>query len=143
MPGVPIHNRVLGNGVERRSLVFTFYPNGTNNSALPLDDPAGPTSSSDVASVVRNGSAGEFLVTLQYPVQRVLCRTADIQLAAVANLDTQFATQANIGTSTPATFLVRSHATGTPTDIAQGANNSIAVHLELELAGNTASLLAV
>lgn len=140
MAGVPSHNSVLGNGVMRRSISFTFYPNGVSNAALPIDDPAGPTASADVASVVRNATAGEYLITMQYPVQRVLSRTADVQLAAVANLDTQYATQGNVGTGTPATFLLRTHATGVPTDIAQGAQNSVSVHLELELAGPAALL---
>jgi hypothetical protein len=109
-------------------LNVVFYPQGTSNTAYTVA--AGTmVGGKGVASVVRNGSAGEWLITLQDSYKRLLKRGGSIQMAAATDLSLQFATIANVGTTSAPTILVRALAGATPTDIAANANNSISISL--------------
>lgn len=111
-----------------REINLTFYPQGTSNTAYTVA--AGTLAGGKgVASVARNASAGEFLITLQDPYKRLLSRYGSVQMAAATDLHLQFATIANLGTSSNVTVLVRTLAGATPTDIAANANNSVSVTL--------------
>lgn len=103
----------------------TFFPQGTSNPTFTAANCKG------VASIVRNGGAGEWLITLQDCYKRLLSKYGSIQLASAADLNLQFATIANLGSSTnaPVTVLVRALAGATPTDISANANNSVSVTL--------------
>ncbi len=104
-------------------LNFRFFPAGASNPTTTAQDIKG------VASIARNGTAGEWLITLQDSYKRLLSAQATIQMATATDLVPQFATIANVGTTTPVTLLLRANAAATPTDIAAGANNSISVTL--------------
>ncbi len=106
-----------------RMLNIRFFPAGTSNPTYSAQDTKG------VASIVRNGTAGEWLITLQDSYKRLLSAQATIQMATATDLVPQFATIANVGTATPVTLLLRANAAAVPTDIAAGANNSISVTL--------------
>lgn len=107
---------------------MTFYPQGTSNTAYTVA--AGTlVGGKGVASVVRNASAGEYLITMQDTYARLLSRHGSIQMAAATDLILQFATITNVGTGTAPTILVRALAGATPTDIAANANNSVSVVL--------------
>lgn len=106
-----------------KALHITFFPAGTGNPTTTARDIKG------VASIVRNGTAGEWLITLQDTYKRLVSKTGSIQMAASTDLTFQFATIANVGTTTAPTILVRALAVATPTDIAADANNSISVSL--------------
>ena len=112
-----------------RIIDLTFFPQGASNTAYTVA--AGTlVGGKGVASVVRNGSAGEYLITLQDSYKRLLSKYGSIQMAAATDLNLQFATIANLGSSTAAvTVIVRALAGATPTEIAANANNSISVTL--------------
>jgi hypothetical protein len=127
--GVPIHNPVRGNGVERRSIAVRFFPNGASAADAQLErhDPNG-----DVASVLRTAQ-GTWQVILNYGVQKVLSMQATVQHPTAADLVPQFGSLTNEGTADPLTFVVRANAVATATDITGNANASISLQLELEL----------
>ncbi|HEY5955555.1 MAG TPA: hypothetical protein VIV60_03335 [Polyangiaceae bacterium] len=107
---------------------LTFLPQGTSNTAYTVA--AGTlVGGKGVASVVRNATAGEWLITLQDTYARLLSKYGSIQMASATDLTLQFATIANVGTATAPTILVRALAGATPTDIAANANNSVSVTL--------------
>lgn len=107
---------------------LTFYPQGTSNTAYTVA--AGTlVGGKGVASVLRNSSAGEYLITLQDTYARLLSKYGSIQMASATDLNLQFATIANVGTASAPTILVRALAGATPTDIAADANNSVSVTL--------------
>jgi hypothetical protein len=107
---------------------LTFYPQGTSNTAYTVA--AGTlVGGKGVASVARNSSAGEYLITLQDTYARLLSKYGSIQMASATDLNLQFATIANVGSGSAPTILVRALAGATPTDIAANANNSISVTL--------------
>jgi hypothetical protein len=101
----------------------TFFPQGTSN---PLFTPA---NCKGFASIVRNGTAGEWLITVQDTFRRILARGGSIQMASATDLNLQFATIAGVASTSPPTLIVRTLAGATPTDIAANANNSITVSL--------------
>lgn len=128
--GVPIHNPVRGNGVERRSVAVRFFPNGASAADAQLErhDPNG-----DVASVLRTAQ-GTFQVILNYGVQKVLSMQATVQHPTAADLVPQFGSLTNEGSSTdPLTLVVRTNAVATATDITGNANASVSLNLDLEL----------
>jgi hypothetical protein len=104
-------------------LNIRFFPAGTGNPTTTAQDIKG------VASIVRNGTAGEWLITLQDSYKRLLSAQATIQMASATDLVPQFAAIANVGTTSPVTLLLRANAGATPTDIAANANNSVSVTL--------------
>ena len=104
-------------------LNLTFFPAGTSNPTFTAANCKG------VASIVRNGGAGEWLITLSDTYKRLIKRSGSIQMASATDLSLQFATIANVGGTTPPTIIVRALAGATPTDIAANANNSIALSL--------------
>lgn len=107
---------------------LTFFPQGTSNTAYTVA--AGTlVGGKGVASVLRNSSAGEWLITLQDTYARLLSKTGSIQMASATDLTLQFATIANVGSASAPTILVRALAGATPTDIAANANNSVSVVL--------------
>lgn len=107
---------------------LTFYPQGTSNTAYTVA--AGTlVGGKGVASVARNAAAGEWLITLQDPYKKLLSRWGSIQMASATDLNLQFATIANLGTSSAVTVLVRALAVATATDIAANANNSVSITL--------------
>ncbi len=106
-----------------RSLNLRFFPAGTGNPTTTAQDVKG------VSSIVRNGTAGEWLITLQDSYKRLLSAQATIQMATATDLVPQFATIANVGTTSPVTLILRANTGATPTDIAANANNSIFVSL--------------
>lgn len=109
-------------------LNLTFYPQGTSNTAYTVA--AGTlVGGKGVASVARNATAGEWLITLQDTYARLLSKYGSIQMASATDLTLQFATIANVGTASAPTILVRALAGATPTDIAADANNSVSVTL--------------
>ena len=87
-------------------VVFQFFPNGTSQSALTVED----YGSGRVASVARTSNAGEYLVTMAHsyykagPITPVLSMTT---LATAALLEASVATVSNEATATALTFLVR------------------------------------
>ena len=108
------------------TLNITFYPDGTSNPTYSAQDTKG------VASLVRNGTAGEWLITLQDTYKRLVSKLGSIQMATAADLTFQFATIANVGTASNVTVLVRALAVATATDIAADANNSVSVQLNFD-----------
>lgn len=107
---------------------LTFFPQAASNTAYTVA--AGTlVGGKGVASVVRNATAGEWLITLQDTYKRLMSKYGSIQMAAATDLTFQFATIANVGTTTAPTILVRALAVATPTDIAANANNSVSVTL--------------
>lgn len=102
---------------------MTFFPQGTSDPTFTASACKG------VASIVRNGGAGEWLITLQDTHKRLLSKWGSIQMASATDLTFQFATIANVGTTSAVTVLVRALAGATPTDIAANANNSVSVTL--------------
>lgn len=112
-------------GLSRKPKIlnFRFFPAGTGNPTTTAQDIKG------VSSIVRNGTAGEWLITLKSPYKRLLSAQATIQMASATDLVPQFATIANVGTASAVTLLLRANAAATPTDIAANANNSISVTL--------------
>ncbi len=106
-----------------RTLNITFFPAGTSNPTTNAQDIKG------VASIVRNGGAGEWLITLQDTYKRLIRASGTIQMASATDLNLQVATVANVGTTSAVTVIVRALAGATPTDIAANANNSISVQL--------------
>ncbi len=111
-----------------KEINLTFYPQGTSNTAYTVA--AGTlVGGKGVASVARNASAGEWLITMGDPYKRLLSRYGSIQMAAATDLQLQFATIANLGSTSSPTILVRALAGATPTDIAANANNSVSVTL--------------
>jgi hypothetical protein len=106
-----------------RMLNFRFFPAGAGNPTTTAQDVKG------VASIVRNGTAGEWLITLQDTYKRLLSAQATIQMATATDLVPQFSTISNVGTTSAVTLLLRANAVATPTDIAANANNSISVTL--------------
>jgi hypothetical protein len=125
---IPIHNPVRGNGVERRSVAISFFPNGASD---PVDvrDPNG-----DVASVTRTGQSA-YLVTLNYPVQKVLSATATLQLAALADIDPQLGAYSSLeGAAGNMAIPIRLHtAAAAAAEVAANADNRVNLQLELEL----------
>lgn len=105
-----------------RMLNIRFFPAGAGNPTSTAQDVKG------VASITRN-NAGEWLITLQDTYKRLLSAQATIQMATATDLVPQFATIANVGTTSAVTLLLRANAVATPTDIAANANNSISVTL--------------
>lgn len=101
----------------------TFFPAGTSNPTFTASACKG------VASIVRNGTAGEWLVTLQDTYKRLLSKWGSIQMASATDLTFQFATIANVGSNAPVTILIRANAGATPTDISANANNSVSFTL--------------
>ena len=126
--GVPIHNPVRGNGVERRSIAIAFFPNG---AADPVNwyDPNG-----DVLSVTRTGQSA-YLVTLNYPVQKVLSAVPGIQLAADADVTMQCRAFRSLEGSTSNMAIAVKAMTGAAAaaELAANADNSISLSLDLEL----------
>ncbi len=111
-----------------REINLTFYPQGTSNTAYTVA--AGTlVGGKGVASVARNSTAGEWLITLADPYKRLLSRYGSVQMATATDLHLQFATIANLGTTSAVTVLVRALAGATPTDIAANSNNSVSVTL--------------
>lgn len=112
---------MLDRKVEEINL--TFFPAGAGNPTFTASSCKG------VASIVRNGTAGEWLITLQDTYKRLLSKWGSIQMAASTDLNFQFATITGVGTNAVVTVLVRALAVATPTDIAANANNSVSVTL--------------
>ena len=87
-------------------ILFQFFPNGTSETALTVED----YGSGRVSSVARTSNAGEYLVTMadSYykagPITPVISMTT---LATAALLEASVATVSNEATSTALTFLVR------------------------------------
>jgi len=98
-------------------LNIRFFPAGASNPTTTAQDIKG------VASIVRNGTAGEWLITLQDSYKRLLSAQATIQMATAMDLVPQIATVSNLGTTSAVTLLVRANAVATPTDIAANANH--------------------
>lgn len=109
--------------LKPRELNIRFFPAGTGNPTTTAQDVKG------VASIVRNGGAGEWLITLQDTYKRLIRATGSIQMASATDLTFQVATVANVGTTSAVTVIVRALAGATPTDIAANANNSVFVTL--------------
>jgi hypothetical protein len=106
-----------------RQLHIRFFPQGASNPTTTAQDIKG------VASIVRNGGAGEWLITLQDTYKRLLSAQATIQMVSATDLVPQVATVANVGTTSAVTVIVRALAGATPTDIAANANNSVMLSL--------------
>ena len=118
-----IEDTILTIGKKRTALNLRFFPQGTSNPTV------NPFDSRGIASVVRNGTAGEFLITLNDTWRRLTAITATVQMATATDLVPQVATVANFGTSTAPTIILRLLAGATPTDMAANANNSVSVEL--------------
>lgn len=119
----------MGLARKPKVLHFRFFPAGAGNPTVAAQDSKG------VASIVRNGTAGEWLITLQDNYRRLLSAQATIQMAAATDLVPQFATistAVNARGATVMTLLLRANAVAIPTDIAADANNSISVSLFLD-----------
>ncbi len=123
------HNPVRGNGKERRSLAIRFFPNGAADPVTVYDP------HDDVLSVTRTGQSA-YLVTLQYPVKRVLSMIPGVQLHALADAAAQCGdTSGTEGTVNPLAVPVRLFAGGAAAaEVAAHADNSVSLLLEVELA---------
>lgn len=125
--------RGLTNGVQRKTIVFRFFPQGTSQTPLTtaagtLRDPGGL-----VANVTRTATAGKFTVTMNDPYYRVINITPTVQLAGdTTDLTAQWGTISNEGTSSPLQFVVRLLTGAANTDMSANANNSVGVTLEVE-----------
>jgi hypothetical protein len=126
--GVPIHNPVRGNGVERRSVAISFFPNGAANPTTWRDP------NDDVLAVTRTGQSA-YEIELQYPVQKILSCTVTPQLAAGADAFPQVGVTSNTeGTVNNLKVPIRLLAGGAAAaEVAANADNRVNVQLELEL----------
>jgi len=129
---MPDNPKVMG--PETKMINFQFFPQGNSVAALPLKGDV-----ELVTSVIRTGNAGEFTVTLADAYVKVLAITLQTQLNAFTNIDPQLGPISNAGTSTPLSFIVRTHATGVGTDIAANANNAVHVSMVLRDSGENPS----
>lgn len=107
-----------------------FFPNGTDNNPLTF-------TGKGVASVVRNATAGVFIITLLDSYAQVTSFTADVQHVTAADLETQFGAFSNVGTSTPVSFVLRVLAGATPTDITGNADSSVSFQILFNDSGVT------
>jgi hypothetical protein len=127
MAGPALHSTVRGNGKERRSLAFRFFPNSTTNPVVydPNDD------ISSVAYV----SQCKWLVTLNYPVKRILGGSVLTQLATAADAVGQIqATSVSEGQNLPLAFhVILLAGASAATAISADPDNSVLVNLEVEL----------
>lgn len=122
-------SRIMANGPKTvgpntLNIQFKFFPAG-NSGTTPL------TVACDkklVSSVVRNGTAGEFLVTMVDAYRNVTI-TPSLQLAAAADQKLQLGTVTNENTSTPLTFVIRTLAVAAASEIAANANNVVHVYM--------------
>lgn len=115
-------------GVRRgtRLIEGTFFPNNTGAPTFPT---LGQTTGIlGVKTLVRNGSAGEFLITLDKTYKQLLARWADIQMHTATDLNPQWS---DIDVSGAGTLILRLLAAGTPTDVVANANNSVSFGLVL------------
>jgi hypothetical protein len=124
------HSPVRGNGKERRSLAIRFFPNGAADPTVIYDR------NSDLFSVTRSGQSA-YLVTLNYPVKRIISMVPGVQLNgaadAVAQCGATSATEGVAGTRLAVPIRVLTGAAAA-TEIAANADNSISLQLEVELA---------
>jgi hypothetical protein len=104
-------------------LNIRFFPAGTGNPTTSAQDIKG------VASIVRNGTAGVWLITLRDSYKRLLSAQATIQMTTATDLVPQIGDVSNLGTTSPVTLIVRANAGATPTDIAANSNNSVSLTL--------------
>jgi hypothetical protein len=111
-------NPVRSEGVERVLVSAKFRPQG---AGVPIQD-----SGVGSLTVVRNGSAGEYLITFAENYGLLVSAQATIQMAAATDVVPQFATYS----ATARTIILRALAAAVPTDIAANANNSISVAFE-------------
>jgi hypothetical protein len=109
-----------------KELNIRFFPAGAANPTYSAQDTKG------VASIVRNGAAGVWLVTLQDSYKRLLSAQATIQMTTATDLVPQIGDVANLATTSAVTLIVRANAVATPTDIAANANNSITLTLKFD-----------
>lgn len=117
-------NRPKCQGPNTLNIQFKFFPAG-NSGTTPL------TVAGDrklVSSVVRNGTAGEFLVTMRDNYRNVTILPV-LQLAAAADQKLQIGTISNENTSTPLTFIVRCLAIAAASEIAANANNAVHIFM--------------
>jgi hypothetical protein len=126
-------NVLHGNGVARKQVVFRFLGNSTSDPATIYD--AGDF----VATVTRSG-VGTYLVTLRDAYKRLISAQATVQCSAATALFAQFGDFSNEGTSTAFTAVLRLvNGSGTATEMAANANNSVSVTLEFEDSGAVVS----
>lgn len=118
-----VEDTLLTLGKKRTLISVTFFPQGTSDPTVNAFDSRG------VASVVRNGTAGEWKITLSDTWARLISKGGSIQMASATDLTLQFATISNFGSANAPTILVRALQGATPTDIAANANNSVSVLL--------------
>jgi hypothetical protein len=108
---------------ESKTIRGRFFPQGASAPTVPA------ASNRGVASITRT-AAGTFLITLSDAYRRLISAQATVQHTTAVNLVPQFGDVSNIGTSSPATFVLRLNAVATATDMAANANNSVAYELE-------------
>lgn len=126
VPRIPTAAPLKGNGIARRDVSIRFFTD-TANSPTTVYDP-----NDDVASVVLNAT-GEYIVTFNYPVSRVIGGSVQLQMATPdATKATLGATTANSGSDFTATVWT-TNSTGTAANVAANANNSILLNLVLEM----------
>jgi hypothetical protein len=127
------HKTLKGNGVKPRLVAFTFFPDGSNTTALTtaagtLDDPGG------YVTQVARAAQGVFTVTLVDPIYRLAGKYASVQTAANnVDLYAQFGDVTHEGDGSPLTVDVRLKTGATSTDPpAANTNTSVSVMLWVE-----------
>ena len=125
--GPQYHSTVRGNGKERRSIAFRFFPNTAT-------DPVVYDPNDDVASVAYVSQC-KWLCTLNYPVKRILGGSVLVQLATAADATPQIlATSASEALNLPLAFhVVLLTGASAATAVAADPDNSVLVTLEVEL----------
>ena len=105
-----------------------FFPNGTSNSPLSF-------AGKGIASVVRNATAGVFIVTLREEFAQLISATGTVQHVTAADFTVQFGAFSNVGTSSPVSFVLRTMTGATPTDITGNADSSVFFQIEFNDSG--------
>ncbi len=122
-----------GNGVKPRLVAFTFFPDGSNTTALTsaagnVDDPGG------VVTSVARAAQGVFTVTLVDPSYRVVAKHATYQAPSnTVDLYAQPGDLTHEGDGSPLTLDIRLKTGSTSTDPpAANTNSSVSVWLWIE-----------
>lgn len=126
-------NQVRGNGVARKQVAFRFLANAGSDPATVYD-------AGDFVATVAWTATGTYLITLRDAYKRLINASATIQASSATALFTQFGDFSNEGTSSAFTAVLRLvNGSGTATNLAANANNSVSVVFDFEDSGAVVS----
>jgi hypothetical protein len=123
--GQPSHSPLRGNGIARKDISVRFFTD-TANSPSTIYDP-----NDDVLSIVHNAT-GEYIVTLNYPVARLLGGGANLQMGTPGEQKARLGTTTENSGANFTAVVWTVNSAGTAVDIAAAATNSILLNLVLQ-----------